>query len=233
MRDRLTIIGFVATGMLILLIFLLSLLLEGSARDFLIEEGGLIESASAFGHFLCVAIILYKGGLSYLKQYHYVVLLIIFFMLRELDFHDKFTTMGIFKSSFFIRHTVPLMEKLVGAMIILLLLYLIFKMVHRHSREFLLGLKNYSVVSIGIFMAIVLIVVSKSLDGLCRKFNEFDVEIPNQICMHLTALEEILELGLPIILSLTVIAYFNQKDVQPIKFDLTALQKVSNQHLLK
>jgi hypothetical protein len=59
MRDRLTIIGFVATGMLILLLFLLSLLLKGSARDFLIGEGGLIESASAFGHFLCVTIILY------------------------------------------------------------------------------------------------------------------------------------------------------------------------------
>ncbi len=217
MRDRPTIIGFVASGMLILLLFLLSLLLEGSARDFLIEEGGLIESASAFGHFLCVAIILYKGGLSYLKQYHYVVLLIIFFMLRELDFHAKFTTMGIFKTRFYISDSVLLVEKIVGVMVILLLLYFIFKMVHRHSREFLLGLKNYSVVSIGIFMAIVLIVVSKSLDGLCRKFKEFDVEISKQINMHLTALEEILELGLPIILILTVIAYFNQKDVQPIK----------------
>lgn len=217
MRDRLTIIGFVATGMLILSLFLLSLLLEGSARDFLIEEGGLIESASAFGHLLCVAIILYKGGLSYLKQYHYVVLLIVFFMLRELDFNAKFTTMGIFKTRFYISNSVLLVEKIVGAMVILLLLYLIFKMVHRHSREFLLGLKNYSVVSIGIFMAIVLIVVSKSLDGLCRKFKEFDVEISKQINMHLTALEEILELGLPIILILTVIAYFNQKDVQPVK----------------
>jgi hypothetical protein len=86
-------------------------------------------------------------------------------------------------------------------------------MIHRHLKEFLSGLKNYSVVSIGIFMAIVLIVVSKSLDGLCKKFKEFDVEISNQTCMHLTALEEILELGLPIILILTVIAYFNQKDV--------------------
>lgn len=180
-RDRLTIIGFVATGMLILLLFLVSLLLEGSARDFLIEEGGLIELSSAFGHFLCVAIILYKGGLSYLKQYHYVVLLIIFFMLRELDFHLKFTTMGIFKTRFYISNSVLLVEKIVGAMVILLLLYLIFKMVHRHSREFLLGLKNYSVVSIGIFMAIVLIVVSQLVDGIGRKLRAFDVEISNQI----------------------------------------------------
>jgi uncharacterized membrane protein (DUF485 family) len=141
--------------------------------------------------------------------------------------------MGIFKTRFYISNSVLLVEKIVGAMVILLLLYLIFKMVHCHSRDFLLGLKNYSIISLGIFIACVLIVVSKSLDGLCRKFNEFDVEIPNQICMHLTALEELLELGLPIILILTVIAYFNQKGVQPIKFDLTVLQKVSNQYLLK
>jgi hypothetical protein len=212
MIERLPIIGFVATGVLMLFLFLLYLFLEGSARDFLIEEGGLVELASALGHFLCAALIVYKGRLAYLRQYYYVFLLIVFFMLRELDFHEKFTTMGIFKSKFFLINNVPWVEKFFGAIIILLLLFMIFKIIHGHLKEFLLGLKNKCTISIGVFIACVFIVLSKSLDGISRKFKVFGVEILDQTAMHSMALEEILELGLPLILLITLHAYFKRKN---------------------
>ncbi len=211
--DRQTMIGFMLTGALLLLLFLSSLLLEGNNRDFLLEEGGVIESASVLGYFLCAAIIVYKGKLTYLKQYHYIFLLIIFFMLRELDFDKKFTTMGIFKSRFFISNTVPLAEKIVGAMVLLLLLYVIFMIIHRHSKYFLSGLKNHSIISFGVFITGTLLVASKSLDGIGRKLEGFGVKISNQTSMHATALEEILELGIPIILLLTFSAYFKRNKV--------------------
>ncbi len=210
MTDRQTMIGFMLTGALLLLLFLYSLLLEGNNRDFLSEEG-VVESASALGYFLCAAIIVYKGKLAYLKKYHYIFLLIIFFMLRELDFDKKFTTMGIFKSRFYISNTVPLVEKLVGAMVVLLFLYVIFMIIRRHLKYFLFCLKNHSIISFGVLIAGALLVVAHTLDGIGKKLADFGVKISNQTAIHAIALEEIVELGIPIILLLTFSAYFKQK----------------------
>ena len=66
-----------------------------------IEEGGVIETLSVFGYFLCVLLMLLKGKWPYIKKYNYFLILVILLGFRELDFHKRFTTMGIFKSKFY------------------------------------------------------------------------------------------------------------------------------------
>lgn len=203
-------VGFVFTGLILLLIFIATFFLEGATRDLWLKEAGLIESASAIGYFLCAAMILYKGRISYLKKHYYFFVLIFFFMLRELDFDKKFTAMGIFKLRFYSTPGVPMMEKIAGGMVILLLLYVVFKIVKNHSLDFVGGLKNNSVVSIGIFIVGTLLVVSKSLDGLARKLHGFGVEISNYASTQASTLEEVLELGIPMILIFTINEYFKR-----------------------
>jgi hypothetical protein len=210
MTDRQTVIGFMLTGILLLVLFLFYLVLEGTNRALLIEEGGLVESASALGYFFCAILIVYKGKLAYLKKYHYMFLLVIFFMLRELGFDSRFTTMGILKTKFFISNTVPLIEKLLGAVVILLFLYIIFIIIYRHSKDFLFGLKQHCVVSFGILITCAALAVSMSLDGLSRKLDVVGVKISQETSMHANAVEEIDELGIPIIIFLTFSAYFKK-----------------------
>jgi hypothetical protein len=133
-------------------------------------------------------------------------------MLRELDFNERFTTMSIFKSKFFISKDVPLIEKAIGAMVILFLLYVSISILYRHSRDFFIGLKKRSVVSFGTLLTITLLVLSKSIDGLGRKLQGFGFAVSGQMSMHAEALEEILEFGIPIVILLTLHAHF--KDIK-------------------
>ena len=162
------------------------------------------------GYFLCAAFIIYKGKLAYFKRHYDLFFLIILFMLRELDFDKQFTTMGLFKSKFFISNSVPLVEKTIGAIIILLLLYVVFSIIYRYSKEFWFGLKNHSIISFGALIVVTLLVVSKSLDGIDRKLKGVGVEIGDRASMHASAVEEILELSIPIILLITLSAYFKR-----------------------
>jgi hypothetical protein len=210
MRDRQTITGFVLTGALLGLLFLVSVILEGSNRDIFIKEGGVVELATVVGYSLCIAMILYKGRIVYLKRYYYFVLVISFIMLKELDFDKRFTTMGLLKSKFYISDTVPLMEKLVGTIVMLLLLFGVVSVLYRHSRDFVSGLKRHSTISIGALITVFLLILSITLDGLGRKLAQLGIEIAAQISRHAEAVEEIGELGIPIILLLTFAAYFER-----------------------
>jgi hypothetical protein len=154
---------------------------------------------------------IYKGKIDYLKRYHYFFILIIFFMLRELDFHERFTTMGIFKSRFYISGGVPLVEKIFGALVILVLLYVCVSILYRHGKDFFTGLKKRSVISFGTLLAVTFIAASKSIDGLARKLTGLGIEVSEQLSRHAEACEEILELGIPLVIFITLNAYFSDK----------------------
>jgi len=207
--DRQAMIGYALTGTLLLFLFLLSIILRDDNRDFLLKEGCVVESASAFCYFLCVAFIAYKRKIADLKHFF---LLFIFFMLRELDCDRRFTTMSIFKSRFFTSPKVPLIEKVIGTMVILLLIYLSVSIVYRHAKDFLIGLKKRSAVSFGALLTFTFLVVSKSLDGLARNLKWFGIAVSQRISLHTGAVEEILELGIPIVILITLNAHF--KDIE-------------------
>ncbi len=209
-NDRNTVIQFIIAGIILLLLFGLSLVLDGPDRKFLLKEGGLIEAATALGYFLCVAVMVYRGGLSYIKKYYDIFTLIIFFMLRELDFDTRFTTTGIFKLRFYTGANVPLLEKIIGIFIIVFLLYIIFMMIRRHLRDFLINLRRQDIVAVGVFITCALLGVSQTLDGLDRKLKGLGIEISHQLSLDAGAIEEIAELGVPIIILITLCAYFSK-----------------------
>lgn len=129
-------------------------------------------------------------------------------MLRELDFNARFTTMSISKTRFFISSHVPLIEKFIGVIVFLFLLYIIFSILYFHLKDFYYGLKNRSTTAIGALIVIAFLVMSQVLDGIDRRLDEFGVKLGERVSMHASAMEEILEMGIPIILILTFCAYF-------------------------
>jgi hypothetical protein len=205
--------AYLVTCALLLLLwgFSLSSWLSEPSRVVLLKENGIIESATVLGYALCLVFLAWKGGLSYLKKYHYAVLLVILFMLRELDFDKKFTTMGVLKSKFYVSPVVPVAEKAIGAMVIALLIYAAVQCIRRHARNLIRGLGSACAVSIGICLVLVFLAVSKSLDGIGRKLHDLGIEISSRTSDVSAALEEILELGIPVILILAAAAFFKNE----------------------
>ena len=202
--------GYIFTLVMLFLLFIFSLFLDEPNKALLLKENGIIETASVLGYFLCAVLIVYKGKIDYLKKYYYVFIVIVSCMLRELEFHKRFTTMAMFKIRFYTSNNVPIIEKIIVGIITLFLIYVVLTMMLCQTKNFLYGLKNNSVISIGIFIAGVLMGLSFTLDGIGRKLKDFDIEISSQASMYAGALEEVLELGIPIILFLSLGAYFKQ-----------------------
>lgn len=204
--------GYIFTLVMLALLFIGSLFLGESGRALLLKENGIIETASALGYLLCAILIVYKGKLKYLKKYYYVFIVIVCFMLRELDFHKRFTTMAMFKIRLYTSNTVPLTEKILVGIFTFLLIFVFLTMLIRHARDFMYGIKNKSTVYSGIFIAGFLLGISFTLDGLGRKLKDFGIGISSQTSMYAGTLEEVLELGIPIILFLALSAYFKRKN---------------------
>lgn len=183
-------------------------LLEESTRTFLVSENGPIETASAIGYFAVLLIMLVQGGWGYLKSHAYIFTLVAALGLRELDFDKRFTKMGILKSKFYVSPEVPSTEKIIGFLVIIILLYCIILLLRRHLRSFLAGcLKEVVPMSAGI--ALLFIILSKSIDGLSRKLGSLGINISHRISASSESIEEIVELGIPLMLLVSAIAFFN------------------------
>lgn len=213
MTYRKPVVSYITSLIVLFLIFSLTFVLDEDKRKLLFDEGGIVEVASALGYFLCAGFILYKGKINYFREYHYFLILIVMFGLRELDFHKRFTTMGILKTRFFISNEVSVTEKLVGFLIVLLLLYAIIIIYKKHFRQFIEGLKNHSSIHIGVLIILFLLGISKTLDGISRKLGSFGKEIGAHTYQHIEALEEVLELGIPMVLIIICHHYFDKQKI--------------------
>lgn len=210
MTDKKYFSVFTLCGVGLMLLFILILVLGEANAAFLKNEGGIVETASALGYFVSAAYIVYRGGWSFLSKWPYFPLLIILFGFRELDFDKAFTTMGIFKSRFYLSPEVPFFEKCLGGFFILLLLWILWSLIRNHLAGLIAGLKRFSVESVGAALAIGLIVVAKSIDGLPRKLESIGIAGGEAMAYHFGVLEEVMELGIPIAIFLSFHAWFNK-----------------------
>ncbi len=193
----------------ITILLILSFAYKVYEYPFLIGEGGVIETLSAWGYFLCALLILLVGKWSYIKRYDYFFMLVILFGLRELDFDQRFTTMGVLKSRFYLSNSVPLIEKLFGLLIIAILLYIFISIIKNHSKEFFCKIKQRSSVHIGVLLTSLLLVFTKTIDGIDRKLGNFNFVNKKQTSINFEVLEEVLELGIPLLIISTYIIYFS------------------------
>ncbi len=199
--------------LLILFALVISLYFKVDQYPLIFNENGLIESLSALGYLFCVLYMLIKWRLEWIKKYHYFVILTIFFGLRELDFDKKFTTMGIFKSRFYLSEIVPLAEKIAGALVLLLLAYVLLAIFVQHIKNLNLNIIKSSVVHQGLISVFALILISKSIDGIGRKLSDFGLYLNEVTINNLTVIEEVLELGIPLLIFSSLISISVQKPI--------------------
>jgi len=203
------ILPLIITAIIIAILLLLSCVYKIYKYPLWIDEGGIIETLSALGYFLCALLILLKGKWSYIKRYNYFFIVVILCGFRELDFDKKFTTMGIFKSRFYISSSVPVVEKFIGLLVIAVLIYIVVSVFRNHLKDFSRKIKTISPVHIGSLMIFLTLCFTKTIDGLARKLGDINIHISQQTSNYFEVIEEVLELGIPLLMITTFLIYFS------------------------
>lgn len=188
-----------------------------TTRKLIISEGGIVETFTVVGYFACFLYLLYKGKISYLKNFWYIHSIFILFALRELDFHKRFTTMGIFKSKFYISDSVPLTEKFFASLVLIFLFVVVYLLIKKHSKTYLAELKSGNMIAVSIFISIALVFISKSIDGLSRKLSGLGIAISSQSDKFAASVEEVFELGIPVMFLITIVIYFKESSTNKME----------------
>lgn len=202
--------AIVALLLALLFLFVFSASLDDTTRKAFFNEDGAVEIASAVLYFVCCTYVLLKGGFGFLQRFPYLVVIPMLFGMRELDFDKRFTTIGVLKSKFYVSPLVPLHTKLLVIALGLVVIALILLMLKRHFADFWDGVRNRTAFGWGMLLVLVMLVVSKSLDGLERKCTSLGVAVSPLIAKYSSVAEEIIELGIPVMMLLLFSHYFSQ-----------------------
>jgi hypothetical protein len=156
-------------------------------------EHGLLEMATAilFGVVAMLAFVVFikKGYMIWL----YFTALMGLACARELDLHKAWTTDSILKSNFYQNAGIPIIEKIVGAIIILALLFLAYQMIKRVP-TWVKALLEFKAPAWTVGFGLGALVVGKSLDSMARWF-PFMADFKNTNAAYLGVVEESLEMS--------------------------------------
>jgi hypothetical protein len=180
-----------------LLIFCL-LLLPADLTKMFIKENGPVEMVTAAGFLTAAGWLFLKRWQGEESSYFSAGALVLLLGLRELDFHARFTTMGIFKTRYYISPEVPLAEKLVVSVIVIVISIVAIRYMRQKYSSFLEGFRQRSLPAMAIFLAGCSAVLSKSLDSFSGPIEWLISLFRNDISgMALQVMEESIELAIP------------------------------------
>ncbi len=174
----------------------------------LIRENGLVELLTVVIYAVvisCLALLsLQRKETKPLAASGMVLLL----CLRELDFHSRFTTMGIFKTKFYVSPEVPLPEKAIVSIVVLGLLAAVLVFIRQYRKDFFRGLQKKDTSMIAVACGLGCAVLSKMLDSMSHLFRPLFFWYNPAIMSR--AIEETLELAIALFF-LVAIYYFYKK----------------------
>ena len=139
---------------------------EQAFRAFLSEDG-LIEKTSALLFAATSVIMAYNFFMKKtLLRFTGFILFTLAFM-REMDWHKKWTTDSILKSRFYSSDSTPLIEKIIGIAVIILLIFCV-TILFKHSVLWLKKLWNKDALSWTVFFGLGSIITGKLIDSMAR-----------------------------------------------------------------
>jgi hypothetical protein len=182
----------------------------GGRLNPLFRETGSIETLSPIGYALCMVLIIALGGLklAFTRAFSLMVVLLAM-MVRELDFHSRFTAMSIVKIRFFLSGDVPLQQKVLALLVLALIGLAVVHVIFVHGRNFVARLRRFDPVGIATALSIAMIVLSECLDGADRTLARIGFPAGMIDAKFLLKVEETAEMGIPIFAALAILAYFS------------------------
>ena len=205
----------------ILLVVAGTIMFFGERAEWMLNEGAPIEAATVWVYAIGILLIIWKRPGEWITGNFLGAIVILFLLLRELDFNIAFTTEGIFKKRFYTSAEVPVMEKTIVIIILLLFFAVVFTLLKRYGPWLIKNVLSGHRSAWGIFTAFILAFVSKvMIDGLPRKLAEVGLQTPEVIEKYHGALEEVLELGIPISILLAIVYQaWPQAEITPVAIE--------------
>ncbi|MBI6629468.1 hypothetical protein [Pontibaca salina] len=210
---------FFLLAALMLILATIGILHFFSAEDqkHLLAEGGFFENLTVLGYGVCLLLIWSCWPWQKVRERWYFSALIILFALRELDYDKSHFTLGLLKARQYTGDMVGFPEKIISIMLLVLLVALLISILVNETRAFISGLIAAKPSELAVLSSLVLIVVTKSVDGLGRKLADFNITISKSVEQTATVVEEIGELGIPIMFAVAIILsadfYFRKRSV--------------------
>lgn len=185
----------IVTGFTVL--FLIICLLPVDIMEEIVEEFGVVENITVVGYFVAATLLLLDGWREHNKQGIVAAVVVFMLGLRELDFHEKFTTMGMFKSRFYLSPEVPIVEKCIVLLITLILFWGLAVFLKKNIGTFMTSWRQKHPWAVAISMAIVSIILSKTLDSNSGPLVWLIGLVLNEPETYTLVLEEVMELAIP------------------------------------
>lgn len=198
---------FLLLGAIVLILALIGILHFFSVEDqkLLLAEGGFFENLTVIGYGVCLFLIWSCWPWPTIRARWYFPALIILFGLRELDYDKSQFTLGLLKARQYTGHMVGLPEKIISIMLLVLLVALLISILVNETRAFISGLIAVRPSELAVLSSLVLILVTKSVDGLGRKLSDFNIDLSKSAEQTATIVEEIGELGIPLMFAVAIV----------------------------
>ncbi|HET6518321.1 MAG TPA: hypothetical protein VFG47_00665, partial [Geminicoccaceae bacterium] len=179
----------------------------------IVREHGPVESLTAAGYLAIAAWLLVArdetggaGNGSALARP--AALAVALLAARELDLDKAFTTGGVLQSRLYVSPEASLAEKAAAAAVVVACLYVLSRL-RRHVPAWLADLRvRRAAHARTLAVAVALLPATKLLDVTPRLLrDDFGLALPPEIKARVGAFEEVLELGIPLLLALALLQY--------------------------
>ena len=173
----------------------------------LLAEGGLFESLTVYLYIFCLILICVRWPLQKVLSNWYLSALIILFALRELDYDKAHFTHGVLKSRQYFSDLVGLPELLVSIVVLIFIFSVLLFIVLKERNNFIKGVINFEQSQLAVLTGIILIVVTKTIDGAERKFG---IDLSPAGERFALIVEEVGEMGIPIMFAIAILSWRNK-----------------------
>ena len=182
-------------------------LLDAEQQKNLLVEGGLFESLTVYLYVFCLIIIGVRWPWHKILSNWYLSALIILFALRELDYDKAHFTHGVLKSRQYFSDLVSLPELLISIVVLIFILTLLVLIVLKERNNFIKGVINLRQSQLAILASIILVIITKTIDGMERKFG---IDLSPSGERFALIVEEVGEMGIPIMFAIGILSWRNK-----------------------
>ena len=197
---------YLASGLIFLIVGFLPLL-DVEQQKNLLAEGGLFESLTVYLFIFCLILICVKWPWQKILSNWYLSALIILFVLRELDYDKAHFTHGVLKSRQYFSDLVGLPEFLISLAVLIFIFTVLLFIVLREKNNFINGVINFRQSQLAVLASIILVIVTKSIDGMERKFG---IDLSPSGERFVLVVEEVGEMGIPIMFAIAILSWRNK-----------------------
>jgi len=194
---------------LILLIFIMGLItfMDIDEQKKLLTEHGLFESLTVYLYILCLVLIFIFWSWKKIISKWYLSALIILFALRELDYDKAHFTHGVLKSRQYFSDLVGLPELIASISILIFIVLVLASIIIKEKDSFIKGVKSLKQSQLAVLTSIILVIVTKTIDGAERKFG---IDLSPAGERFALIVEEVGEMGIPIMFVIAILSWRNK-----------------------